>query len=65
MLVSPEGIMIPLSFKLKFEETNNVAEYEALLLGLQMTRNMNIECLSVYGDSELVVKQIRDQCQAK
>lgn len=25
----------------------------------------NIECLTVYGDSELVVRKIRNQCQAK
>ena len=26
---------------------------------------MNIECLTVYGDCELVVRQMRNQCQAK
>lgn len=65
LLVSPKGNLIALSFKLEFEETNNVAEYEAFLLGLQTTRNMNIECLNVHGDSELIVNQIRNQCQAK
>ena len=42
LLVSPEGSLIPLSFKVDFEETNNVVEYEALLLGLKMEKNMNI-----------------------
>ena len=55
-LVSPEGSLIPLSFKLEFEVTSNIVEYEALLLGLQMTKNMNIECLTIYGDSEPVVR---------
>jgi len=41
LLVSPEGSLIPLSFKLEFEATN-VVEYEALLLGLQSARNLNI-----------------------
>lgn len=36
LLVSPEGNLMPLSFKLEFEATNNVAKYEAFLLGLQM-----------------------------
>ena len=58
MLVSLEGNLIPLSFKLEFEVTNNVAEYEALILGIKTTKNMNIECLTVYGDSELVVRKI-------
>lgn len=26
---------------------------------------MNIECLTVYGESEMVVRQIRNKCQAK
>ena len=30
------------SFKLEFEATNNVAEYEALLIGLKTTKDMNI-----------------------
>lgn len=57
-MVSPEGSLIALSFKLESEATNKMAEYEALLLGLQTTRNMNIECLIVHGDSELIVKKI-------
>jgi len=65
LLVSPKGSLIPLSFKLEFEATNNVVEYEALLLGLQAAINLNIGCLTVFGDSELVVKQIRNQCQTK
>eukprot|EP00253_Pinus_taeda_P010726 PITA_10726 len=65
LLVSLEGGLIPLSFKLEFEATNNVVDYEYLLLGLQTARNINIGCLTVFGDSELVVKQIRNQCQAK
>ena len=34
LLVSFEGSLIPLSIKMEFEETNNVVEYEAFLLGL-------------------------------
>jgi len=38
LLVSLEGSLILLSFKMEFEATNNVAVYEALLLGLQMEK---------------------------
>lgn len=64
-MISPTGKWVPLSFKLEYEATNNVAEYEALLLGLQTTGNMNIQSLKVLGDSELVVRQVRNQCQTK
>lgn len=62
LLKSPEGNLIPISFKLEFEATNSVAEYETLLLGLQADNNLNIYCLKMFGDSELVVKNIKDQC---
>ena len=65
LLISPTGKWIPLSFKLEYEATNNVAEYEALLLGLKIAKSMGIQCLKVLGDSELVVRQIRNQCQTK
>lgn len=61
-LVSPNSILVPLSFKLEFEATNNVDEYSAFLLALQATRNLNIECMTMYGDFEIVVKKIKNQC---
>jgi ribonuclease HI len=50
---------------LEFEATNNVAEYEALALGLEAARKMNITQLAVFGDSELVVQQVRNVYQTK
>jgi hypothetical protein len=45
--------------------TNNVCEYEALVLGLEAARKLKIEHLIVYGDAEIIVKQIKQQYQAK
>jgi hypothetical protein len=42
-----------------------VAEYEALFLGLRDAKDMGIEDLSVFGDAELIVHQIKNLCQAK
>ena len=42
---TPQGIPIPLSFKLDFPCTNNNVEYEALILGLQATIAMGIKCI--------------------
>lgn len=64
-LVSLEGNLIPISFKLELKATNNVVECEALFLGLKATKNFKIGCLEVFGDSKLVVKKIRNQCQTK
>lgn len=40
------------------KQTNNVAEYSGLILGLQKAVEMGIEELNVYGDSMLVIKQM-------
>ena len=40
VLISPEEIIIEKSLRLEFSATNNVAEYEALLIGMSMVRKM-------------------------
>jgi hypothetical protein len=65
VFVSPDQEIISLSYKLEFEATNNVAEYEALVLGLRVAREMGIQEVAVFKDAELVVQQIRNAYQAK
>jgi ribonuclease HI len=42
-----------------------VCEYEALVLGLEAARKLKIKHMIVFGDVELIVKQIKQQYQAK
>lgn len=35
LLITPEGSHIPLAIKLNFEATNNMAEYEACITGME------------------------------
>jgi ribonuclease HI len=65
VFVSPVQETISLSYKLEFEATNNVAEYEALVLGLRAAKDMGIKEISVFGDAELIIQQIRNIYQAK
>jgi hypothetical protein len=65
VFVSPAQETISLSYKLEFEATNNVTEYEALVLGLRVAREMGIQEVVVFGDAELVVQQIKNAYQAK
>ena len=60
-----EGEHKLLSYKLYFDCTNNVAEYEALVLGLRVLKNPNAKKINIYGDSELVIKQVKRSYQAK
>jgi probable phosphoglycerate mutase len=45
--------------------TNNQAEYEALLRGLQYLKEVGAVSVEIYGDSELVIKQLngRYECE--
>ena len=46
------------SYKLYFECTNNVAEYEALILGLNILKKFKARKVYIYGDSELAIIHI-------
>jgi ribonuclease HI len=65
VFISRTQEIISLSYKLEFQTTNNVAEYEALVLGLRVAKDMKIEELAVFGDSELIVHQVKNMYQAK
>ena len=55
--VSPKGDHFPTSPRLTFPYTNNIAEYEACIMGLKMAIDMEIEELEVYDDSLLIIFQ--------
>ncbi|XP_030940151.1 uncharacterized protein LOC115965085 [Quercus lobata] len=58
VLVSPKGQQIPISIKLNFDCTNNVTEYEACIVGLQVTLEFGTYDLSFFGNSLLIISQI-------
>ena len=45
--------------------TNNVAEYQALLAGLELALDHDVQRLDVFLDSELVVRQVNGQYKVK
>jgi ribonuclease HI len=47
------------------EATNNVAEYRALLLGLELARDLGATEVEVVNDSELVARQIGGEYKVK
>ena len=50
--------MLPYSFLLSERCSNNVAKYQALIIGLQMAIEMKITSLEICGDSKLVINQL-------
>jgi ribonuclease HI len=47
------------------EATNNVAEYRALMLGLELARELGADEVEVVNDSELVARQIGGEYKVK
>jgi ribonuclease HI len=46
-------------YRLEFSCTNNVTEFEALLLGIENDYNIGCDNLTIFGHSKLVVNQVR------
>ncbi|KAJ9542437.1 hypothetical protein OSB04_028943 [Centaurea solstitialis] len=65
VLKSSHGGNMVYSVRCEFKTTNNEAEYEALIAGLDMAYNLGARWLHVRSDSLLVVNQINGEFQAK
>ena len=63
LLISPHSDHIPRSVRLAFTNrypaTNNIIEYEACILGLETALELRIRRMEIFGDSNLVIRQIR------
>ena len=58
VLVSPQGDKFCYVLRLMFPCTNNAAEYEALLHGLRLAKEMNLTRVRCFDDSDLVAQQV-------
>ncbi|GKB72503.1 reverse transcriptase domain-containing protein, partial [Tanacetum coccineum] len=65
MLINPEGKEYTYALRFKFKTTNNEVEYEALLARLQIAKEMEIESLEIFADSQLMVNQIKGAYEAR
>ena len=64
MLITPEKLIMEKSLRLRFLATNNEVEYEALLAGIAMVRQLGGEMVELYFDSRLVVGQVNEDFEA-
>lgn len=51
--------------RFKFQSSNNEAEYEGLLAGLQLAKQMKVRKLRIYVDSKLMANQVNDEFGTK
>src|SRR3954463_8325480 len=64
ILTSPQGDKMKYVLWMKFRASNNEAEYEALIHGMRMANICGATRQVIYGDSNLVVQQTMNECDA-
>ena len=65
VVTTPEGEPVESVGEAIGRATNNVADYRALLLGIERARALGASELDLVGDSELVVKQVKGEYRVK
>src|SRR3954465_13293341 len=65
VLTSPKGYQLDYVLQIHFATSNNVAEYEALVHGIKLAKEIGIRNIECFGDSDLVVQQCTGTWDAK
>jgi ribonuclease HI len=65
VVADPDGELVEERSESIGRATNNVAEYRALLLGIERARALGATEVELVGDSELIVRQVRGEYRVK
>ena len=65
LLTNSEGVVTEYALRFNFKASNNQAEYEALLAGLRVVKELGIDSLRVFSDSQLIVGQVKGEFKAR
>ena len=65
VIISPNIKQYIVLIKLQFKCTNNMAEYKVCILRLEGASELKIQKLDIYGDSMLIICQVKGECQTK
>ncbi|RDX97002.1 Gypsy retrotransposon integrase-like protein 1, partial [Mucuna pruriens] len=65
ILEGPEGVLIEQLLHFDFRASNNQAEYEALLAGMRLARDLEARTLIAKSDSKLVTGQVNNEYQTR
>jgi ribonuclease HI len=60
VIIDPAGNKTLIACRLEFECTNNTTKYESLLQGLRKALDMNVQNLTVFSDSKIVVRHVKN-----
>ncbi|XP_020242962.1 uncharacterized protein LOC109821183 [Asparagus officinalis] len=61
VLIDPHGHILPWANSLTDPCSNNVAKFNALIIGLQLAQDMGVKYLEAHSDSKLVVNQMKGE----
>ncbi|CAN6687889.1 unnamed protein product [Malus baccata var. baccata] len=66
VIINPQGVYHYYSFLLDYQEnTNNQAEYKALIIGLEILMDLGAAEVEIFGDSELVINQLNGEFKCR
>jgi len=65
VLEGPNGVLIEQALRFAFKASNNQAEYEALIAGMLLAKEMGAQNLLVKSDSQLITGQVSGEFQEK
>ena len=65
VLEGPNGVLIEQALRFSFKESDNQAEYKALIAGMLLPKEMGAQSLLAKSDSQLVTGQVTGEYQAK
>jgi ribonuclease HI len=61
IIISLEKKQYPVLLRLQFEYTNNTTKYKACIINLEVVLKLDVEKLDVYGDSMLIIYQVKGE----
>ena len=65
VIQTPEGDKIECMIRLDFPTTNNEAEYEALVVGLDLARDVGAENIIIHCDSQVITSQVNGDYECR
>ena len=65
VLLSPKGDVVECMIRLDFPTTNNEAEYEVLVAGLDLARAAGATSVVIYCNSEVITNQVNGDYECK
>ena len=65
MLIAPLGLQLKYVARLAFKATNNIAEYEGIVLGLNKAKALGAQKILIKINSQIIAEQVEKEYTAR